>query len=74
MQPLSHYATTVSLFREHLRLAGVYEELFQMFTRYLDQQGLKPRGGQIIDATLVPVPKQRNRPKEKGLTYLSAKP
>ena len=34
------------------------------FTRYLDQQGLKPRGGQIIDATLVPVPKQRNRPKE----------
>ena len=35
-----------------------------MFTRYLDQQGLKPRGGQIIDATLVPVPKQRNRSKE----------
>ena len=57
-------ATTVSLFREHLRQAGVYEELFQMFTRYLDQQGLKPRGGQIIDTTLVPMPKQRNRPKE----------
>jgi len=53
-------ATTVAFFREHLRKAGVIEELFEMFESYLRSQGLQARGGQIIDATLVPVPKQRN--------------
>lgn len=50
-------ATTVSLFRERLRQAGITEELFQMFDAYLDAQGLQARGGQIVDATLVPMPK-----------------
>ena len=31
-----------------------------MFERYLRDQGLEAHGGQIIDATLIPVPKQRN--------------
>jgi IS5 family transposase len=53
-------ATTVAFFRERLRKAGVIEELFEMFEAYLRSQGLQARGGQIIDATLVPVPKQRN--------------
>ena len=53
-------ATTVALFRERLRKAGVIEELFEMFEAYLRPQGLQARGGQIIDATLVLVPKQRN--------------
>jgi IS5 family transposase len=53
-------ATTVALFRERLRKAGVVEELFEKFEGYLRSQGLQARGGQIIDATLVPVPKQRN--------------
>ena len=57
-------ATTVALFREQLRQAGILEELFQKFDAYLEEQGLTARGGQIIDATIVPVPKQRNRPKE----------
>lgn len=35
-----------------------------MFDRYLNEQGLKARGGQIIDATLVPVPQQGNQRKE----------
>ena len=35
-----------------------------MFDRYLNEQGLKARGGQIIDATLVPVPQQGNRREE----------
>ena len=42
-----------------------YEELFQMFDASLNTQGLKARGGQIIDATLIPVPKRRNQGKEK---------
>ena len=35
-----------------------------MFESYLRDQGLEDRGGQIIDATLVPVPKQRNSRQE----------
>ncbi len=35
-----------------------------MFEGYLRSQGLQARGGQIIDATLVPVPKQRNTREE----------
>jgi transposase, IS5 family len=31
-----------------------------MFKSYLRDQGLEARGGQIIDSTLVPVPKQLN--------------
>jgi len=49
-------ATTVAIFRDRLLKAGVIEELFQMFESYLRSQGLQARGGQIIDATLVPVP------------------
>jgi IS5 family transposase len=57
-------ATIVAFFRERLRKAGVIEELFEMFEEYLRSQGLQARGGQIIDATLVPVPKQRNTREE----------
>jgi IS5 family transposase len=57
-------ATTVAFFRERLRKAGVIEELFEMFEAYLRSQGLQARGGQIIDATLIPVPKQRNTRQE----------
>lgn len=53
-------ASTVAFFRERLRKAGVIDELFEMFEGNLRSQGLQARGGQIIDATLVPVPKQRN--------------
>ena len=53
-------ATTVAFSRERLRKANVIDELFEMFENYLRDQGLEARGGQIIDATLVPVPKQRN--------------
>jgi transposase, IS5 family len=57
-------ATTVAFFRERLRKAGVIEDLFEMFEAYLRSQGLQARGGPIIDATLVPVPKQRNTREE----------
>ena len=57
-------ATTVAFFRESLQKAGVIEELFEIFKSYLRSQSLKARGGQIIDATLVPVPKKRNTREE----------
>ncbi len=53
-------ATTVAFSRERLLKAGVIEELFQQFDGYLREQRLEARGGQMIDATLVPFPKQRN--------------
>jgi hypothetical protein len=57
-------ATTVAFFRERLCKAEVIEELFEMFEAYLRSQGLQARGGQIIDATLVPVPKMQASAKQ----------
>ena len=59
-------ATTVAFFRERLRKADVIYELFEKFEGFLRDQGLEARGGQIIDATLVPVPKQRNSREENS--------
>jgi transposase, IS5 family len=52
-------ATTVWLFRQRLSEAGVIEEMFETFNQFLEA-GYAAKGGQIIDATLVPVPIQRN--------------
>ena len=41
-------------------------ELFERFEAYLRSQGLQARGGQFIDATLIPVPKQRNTQEENA--------
>jgi transposase, IS5 family len=57
-------ATTVWLFREKLTKKGLVEELFNQFDDYLRTQGYEAEKGQIVDATLVPVPKQKNRKKE----------
>ena len=43
-----------------LAQAGVIQTLFEDFDGYLEQQGYLAMGGQIIDASIVPVPKQRN--------------
>ncbi len=47
-------------YREQLSRAGVIEALFDAFDGHLKQQGYLAMGGQIIDASIVPVPKQRN--------------
>jgi len=53
-------AKTVWLYREQLAQAGLVEELFAAFDGHLKDQGWRAMGGQIIDASIVPVPKQRN--------------
>jgi IS5 family transposase len=53
-------AKTVWLYREQLAQAGVIEALFDAFDGYLKRRGYLAMGGQIIDASIVPVPKQRN--------------
>lgn len=57
-------ATTVWSFREQLGNQGLVEALFETFESYLQQAGYQAQDGQIIDATLIPVPKQRNRREE----------
>ena len=53
-------AKTVWLYREQLTQAGVIETLFETFDGHLKDQGYLAMGGQIIDASIVAVPKQRN--------------
>lgn len=53
-------AKTVWLYREALAQAGMVEALFRQFDGYLARQGYIARGGQILDASIVPVPKNRN--------------
>jgi transposase, IS5 family len=53
-------ATTVWLFRQRLTQSGLIEEMFATFNQFLERCGYAAQGGQIIDATLVPVPIQRN--------------
>ena len=50
-------ATTVWLFRKQLTEQALIEPLFEQFDEYLIQQGYAAQGGQIVDATLIPVPK-----------------
>ena len=54
-------AKTVWLYREQLSQAGVINALFNDFDGYLKTQGYQAMGGQIIDASIVAVPIQRNR-------------
>ena len=53
-------ATTIWLFREALVGAGLIDTLFDRFGQHLQAKGYLARGGQIIDATIVSAPKQRN--------------
>ena len=55
---------TVWLFKEQLRKAGLVKELFEQFASYLNGAGYPAQCGQIVDATLVPVPKQHNSKSE----------
>jgi transposase, IS5 family len=53
-------AKTVWLFRETLKQQGMGEVLFKRFDEQLAAKGLVAKGGQMIDATFVEVPKSRN--------------
>ena len=57
-------AKTVWLYREKLARAGKVKTLFDRFDAYLRDNGYLAMGGQIVDASIVPVPKQRNTREE----------
>jgi len=58
--------TTLWLFREKLIKAGLIDQLFARFEHYLAAKGCAAEGGQMIDATIVEVPIQRNTREESG--------
>jgi len=59
-------ANTLWTFREALKRAGAVEELFQQFDIALRAAGYLAMSGQIVDATIVAAPKQRNTQAEKA--------
>ena len=59
-------ATTIWRFRQDLIAAGVIEELFTTFDTHLRNHGFMAMKGQIVDASIVSVPKQRNSREENS--------
>ncbi len=57
-------AKTIWLYKEHWTQAGVVEELFERFDAMLQDNGFLAMGGQIVDASIVRAPAQRNRRSE----------
>jgi len=57
-------AKTVWLFREQLTEAKLIKKLFKQFDRFLRQNGFSAKKGQIVDASIVSAPKQRNTREE----------
>ena len=53
-------AKAIRMYRDRLAQAGIVEALFNDFDGYLKGQGYLAMGGRILDASIVPVAKQRN--------------
>ena len=59
-------ATTLWAYRQVLTEQGLLEGLFERFNAYLSERGYQAKAGQIIDASIVPVPRQRNTREENA--------
>ena len=59
-------AKTVWLFRERLKGLNLVDVLFARFHQQLAEKGYIARAGQMIDATFVEVPRQRNTREENA--------
>src|SRR5271169_915456 len=66
--------TTLWLFREKLAKAGLIDRLFERFGRHLEAKGYIARGGQMVDATIVAVPRQGNSCDENELVKAGTTP
>lgn len=53
-------------FREALIRAGAFDQLFERLDRAIKDAGYLPMSGQIVDASLVAAPRQRNTEEEKA--------
>jgi IS5 family transposase len=59
-------ANTLWDFREALIAANAFDALFERLNRAITAAGYLPMSGQIVDATLVAAPRQRNTEEEKA--------
>jgi IS5 family transposase len=59
-------ANTIWTYREALKRAGAVDRLFQRFDAALRAAGYLAMSGQIVDATIVAAPRQRNTVAEKA--------
>lgn len=59
-------AKTIWLFREQLTRAGAIAELFADFDAWLKGRGYLAMSGQIVDASIIAAPRQRNTDAEKA--------
>lgn len=59
-------AKTIWAFRERLTRAGAIKALFARFDAAIREAGYIPMSGQIVDASLVSAPRQRNTATEKA--------
>lgn len=66
--------TTIWTFKERLIKAGATQRIFEAVNRQLDRQGYIARGGQMVDASIVPVPRQTLSKDEKFLVQQGAMP
>lgn len=57
-------AKSIWLFRDQLRTAKLLDPLFEEFDKFLRINGFEAKCGQIIDASIIPVPVQRNSREE----------
>ena len=51
---------TIWLFREQLTEAKLIKKMFEQFDGYLRENGFSAKKGQIVDASIIAAPKQRN--------------
>jgi hypothetical protein len=56
---------TIRLFRDKLTESGALKRVMKAFDWQLSKKGYIAMAGQIVDASLVPAPKQRNTEGEK---------
>ena len=66
--------TTIWTFKERLIAAGASESIFDAVNRQLAKHGYIARGGQMIDASIVPAPKQSIGKEEKEIVREGAMP
>lgn len=65
---------TIWAFREALNRAGLFDSLFAAFGRALESMGMIARKGQMIDASFVEVPRQRNSREENAVIRQGERP
>ncbi len=64
----------VAWFREQIKALGLMETLFARFHEQLAAQGYAAKAGQMIDATFVEIPRQRNTREENAEIKAGATP